>query len=397
MKGKFLCLLGICCAVFAASCTKTENGSLTQKPAGGMTGETFEQLLETGKKNGNKVTIYSTTSVVGSAAEAFKRKYNLDIEFESTQIGDNHLITQVSEEVSSGVKGADIIFIQDGARIVSDLVEEGLVYNWYNKEIKEAAGEYTEPLLVWGFLNKVFIFNSENVRPEDVANVWYVTDEKYRGTVQIKDPYSEGVNMDFLTQVTAEEYANQLADAYKAYYKKDIVLDSDCPNAGYQWIKMMYNNGLIAGSSDSDVIQSIGAAGQTRQWSALVTLNKYKKNLDKGYKLGYTPSMTPFAGFIYPIYGLLTANADNPDMAKAFLIWMLTEEGWYGDGKLITADGSVYTGMTGRYGDYSANKSIPAVEGDLSLDEWLKVLVKEDPYFCAKNRANVEDFINLIK
>ena len=65
---------------------------------------------------------------------------------------------------------------------------------------------------------------------------------------------------------------------------------------------------------DGDIAQAIGAEGQSEQWSALITLNKYKKNLDKGYKLGFASSMTPFAGFIYPIYGLLTSNADNPDM-----------------------------------------------------------------------------------
>ena len=41
---------------------------------------------------------------------------------------------------------------------------------------------------------------NKNVKEEDLSNIWYVTDEQYKGTVQMKDPYSEGVNMDFLTQ-----------------------------------------------------------------------------------------------------------------------------------------------------------------------------------------------------
>ena len=79
--------------------------------------------------------MYSTHSVVVSGCEAFKNKYNLDVEFECTQIGDTNQITQVAEEVASGAEGADLIFIQDGARVMSDLVDEGYVYNWYNQEI----------------------------------------------------------------------------------------------------------------------------------------------------------------------------------------------------------------------------------------------------------------------
>lgn len=363
----------------------------------GIDQTSFDELLQAGIENGNKVTVYSTHSVVVSACEAFANKFDLDVEFECTQIGDTDQITQVAEEVSSGAAGADIIFIQDGARVMTDLVDEGYVYNWYNQEIYDLVGEDTEPLLVYDYCNKVFIFNSENVSEDDLTNIWYATDEKYYGTVQMKDPFSEGVNMDFMTQITSDEYAAALEEAYKDYYGEDLVLDDDCPNAGYQWIKMLYNNGLVVGSSDGDIAQAIGQEGQSEPWSALITLNKYKKNLDKGYKLGYASSVAPFAGFIYPIYGLLTSNADNPEMAKAFLCWLFTEDGWFGDGETTINDGSVYNGMTGRFGDYSGNTNLAVADGDMTVREWKEVLVEEDPVYCSENRADVEDFINLIK
>ena len=213
----------------------------------------------------------------------------------------------------------------------------------------------------------------------------------------MKDPFTEGVNMDFLTVITSDENAALLEEAYKEYYGEDIVLDDDCPNAGYQWIKMLYNNGLVVGTSDGDMAQSIGAEGQTKAWSGLITLNKYVKNLEIGYKLGYSSDVSPFAGFIYPIYGLLTANADNPEMAKAFLCWLYTEDGWFGDGETTLNDGSVYVGMTGRQGDYSANTSLGVAEGDQELSVWEDILIVEDPEYAAEYRADVEDFINLIK
>ena len=367
---------------------------------------TFEELLEAGKANGNKLTLYSTHSVSVAAIDAFANKYGIDIELvEGTQIGDNNQITQVATEVSSGVSGADIIFIQDGARTVSELVEEGYVYNWYNQEILDKVGDDCEPLLVWDYCNKVFIYNADYVEDGEITNIWYCTDPQYAATLQMKDPEKEGVNMNFLVMLTSEENSAALEEAYKAYYGKDIELDADCPNAGYQFIKMMYQNGMLCGDSDGNIAKAIGNPEQEAptKWSALITLNKYVKNLkDSTVKpgsqtLNYVKEMQPVAGFIYPIYGLITANADNPELAKAFLVWLFTEDGWFGDGETTQRDGSVYVGMTGRFGDYSGNQAIPVAEGDSPVAEWKQVLIQEDPIFAAENRADVEDFIKMIK
>ena len=367
---------------------------------------TFDELLAAGKANGNKLTVYTTHSVAVAAVEAFANKFGIDIsKVEGTQIGDNNQITQVATEVSSNVPGADIIFIQDGARTVSELVDEGFVYNWYNQEILDKVGADCKPLLVWDYCNKVFIYNTDYVAGDELNNIWYCTDPKYAGTLQMKDPEKEGVNMNFLVMLTSDENAALLEKAYKDYYGKDIQLDSDCPNAGYQWIKMMYKNGLVAGDSDGNIAKAIGNPEQEAptKWSALITLNKYVKNRKDSkvkpgnFTLNYVEKMAPVAGFIYPIYGLITANADNPDLAKAFLVWLFTEDGWQGDGKTTQRDGSVYVGMKGRFGDYSGNQALPVAKGDSPVTEWKKILIQEDPIFAAAHRADVEDFIKIIK
>ena len=415
-------LSGLCCAAMllglvacssgtadqsqAPSQAPTTQAPESQAPSDSVDQATFEELLEAGKANGNKLTIYSTHSVTVSAVEAFANKFGIDIEMvEGTQIGDNDQITQVATEVSSGVAGADIIFIQDGARTVSELVDEGYVYNWYNQEILDKVGADCEPLLVWDYCNKVFIYSTDYVADGEISNIWYATDPKYAGTLQMKDPEKEGVNMNFLVMLTSEENSAALEAAYKDYYGTDIQLDSDCPNAGYQWIKMVYGNGAVMGSSDGDIAKAIGNPEQDSdtKWSALVTLNKYIKSRQDStknpgnYTLDYVKEMEPVAGFIYPIYGLITKNADNPDLAKAFLVWLFTEEGWVGDGVTTQRDGSVYKGMSGRMGDYSGNQSLAVTEGDLPVTEWKKILIQEDPIYAAANRADVEDFIKMIK
>ena len=392
----------VCCIAMALSVAPVSAAAADSGPDKA----TFDELLAAGKANGNKLTIYTTHSVTVSAVEAFANKFGIPLDkVEGIQIGDNNQITQVATEVSSGVSGADVIFIQDGARTVSELVDEGYVYNWYNQEILDSVGADCNPLLVWDYCNKVFIYNTDYVADGELTNIWYCTDPKYAGTLQMKDPEKEGVNMNFLVMLTSDENAALLEKAYKEYYGKDIALDSDCPNAGYQWIKMMYKNGLVTGDSDGNIAKAIGNPKQEAptKWSALITLNKYVKNRKDStvkpgnFTLNYVEKMTPVAGFIYPIYGLITANADNPELAKAFLIWLFTEEGWQGDGTTVQRDGSVYVGMKGRFGDYCGNQSIAVAKGDSPVTAWKKILIQEDPVFAAAHRADVEDFIKMIK
>ena len=408
MKKLFALLLAVLMCLSLAACSgggeTPAEPAPAEEPAAETSGETFEELLAAGIANGNKLTIYSTHSVTVSALEAFHNKYCPDVECEGTQVGDTEQVTQVAQEVKEGVLGADIIFIQDGARVLTDLVDEGYVYNWYNDEIKNLVGDDCEPLLVWDYCNKVVMYNngSENTFNEgDIKNIWFATDPANKGAFWMKDPTTEGVNMNFLVNLTSEENSAKLEAAYKEYYGQDLVLDSDCPNAGYQFIKMLYANEMMLGSSDSTIAKDIAAAEKPQ--AGLLTLNKYLKSrgdqLDNGsYKLLYAKDeVAPFAGFIYPIYGLQVANADNPELAKAFLIWLYSEEGWYGDGQMTLNDGSVYKGMQGRYGDYSGNTANPTADGDMSVVEWKKILVHEDPEQAAEYRADVEDFIQLVK
>ena len=405
MKKLFALLLAVLMVLSLAGCSGNGGETPKEEPKEEPAAETFEELLAAGIANGNKLTVYTTHSVAVSALEAFMIKYAPGIEYEGQQIGDTNQVTQVAQEVKEGVAGADIIFIQDGARVLTDLVEEEYVYNWYNEEIKSLVGADCEPLLVWDYCNKVIMYNNggENTYSEgDINNIWYATDPANKGAFWMKDPTTEGVNMNFLVNLTSDENAAKLAEAYKAYYGKDIELDADCKNAGYQFIKMIYKNDMMLGSSDSTIAKDIAAAEKPQ--SGLLTLNKYLKSRAETaegsgvYNLLYTKDdVNPFAGFIYPIYALQVANADNPELAKAFLIWLYSKEGWYGDGEMTVADGGVYKGMQGRYGDYSGNTSNPNAEGDMSVVEWKKILVQEDARQAAEYRADVEDFIQLIK
>ena len=369
----------------AAAETKAEETKAEESKAEETTAEAAstdelseDELIEQAKAEG-KVVIYSATSVMEKVAELFKAKYGIDVEV--TQLGDSEMIEKVSSEAQAGVSGgADAILCQDGARVISELITPGYTQNYLSSRITDVVPEEDQNPLVFQFCNKVFIFNNEKVDDTAYTNIWQFTDPQYKGLLQMKDANSEGVNMNFFTMLTRDDYAQQLADAYKEYYGKDIELTT--PNAGYEWIKAIYANGLVLGTSDTKISEAVGAKGQDASPVGLFTLNKYGKKDEKGLALAIADQMSPIQGFYYPMYAQLTSYAEHPAAAKLFIEYLYTEEGWSPYAK--------------RVGDYNANRSLPAGPGDQSIDEWDKVLIKEDAEWVYENRRDVEDFIQTI-
>ena len=317
--------------------------------------------------------------MVEKSGALFTEKYGIPIEF--TQLGDSEMIEKVSGEAVAGVSGgADAIFCQDGARVMAELVTPGYIRNYLSDRITDKVPEKWQNPLVFQFCNKIFIYNSENADENTYTNIWQFTDPQYKGILQMKDSNSEGVNMNFFTMLTRDDIAQEMAAAYKDYYGKDIELTTD--NAGYEWIKMIYANGMVLGTSDTKVSEAVGAKGQSTAPVGLFTLNKYSKKDEKGLELAIADTMQPFAGFYYPIYSQVTTYAEHPYAAQLFIEYLYTEEGW-----------SPYAQ---RMGDYSANPALPAGPGDKSLEEWEKILIAEDVNWVYEHRMDIEDFVQSI-
>lgn len=337
-----------------------------------------EDLIAKAKEEG-KLVIYSCTSVVEKSGALFTEKYGIPIEF--TQLGDSEMIEKISGEAVAGVSGgADAIFCQDGARVKAELLTPGYIRNYLSERITDKVPEKWQDPLVFQFCNKIFIYNSENADENTYTNIWQFTDPQYKGILQMKDSNSEGVNMNFFTMLTRDDIAEEMAAAYKDYYGKDIELTTE--NAGYEWIKMIYANGMVLGTSDTKVSEAVGAKGQSSAPVGLFTLNKYSKKDEKGLELALADTMQPFAGFYYPIYSQVTTYAEHPYAAQLFIEYLYTEEGW-----------SPYAQ---RMGDYSANTALPAGPGDKSLEEWEKVLIAEDVDWVYEHRMDIEDFVQSI-
>jgi iron(III) transport system substrate-binding protein len=360
-----------------ASCSK---GSQSSVPQGGGTPErvlTHDELVAAAKAEG-RVVVYSITSRISNAAENFEKLYGIKAEY--SNLKDGELIEKVTQEVGGRIDGADFVISQDSGRVYGQLIAPGFLVNYVPESMKQIIPQQFQDPLIFHMINKVFIFNSEKTQEAVIKNVWEVTDPQWKGLVQFKDPNTEGVNMNFLTMLTSPEWSAKLEQAYEKLYGRRLVLTTK--NAGYEWIKLFFGNGLVLGNSDTTISENIGIKGQGRTTMGLFVYSKTRFDASKNLALTPLTEIEPFSGFIYPVFLHLTANAKHPNAAKLFIEYLLTVEGFGPWAKDV--------------GAYSSNPNVPVNEGDYPVSFWDSRLIPEDPQFIFEHRAEVEEFVNNI-
>lgn len=332
-------------------------------------------LINAAKKEGN-VVVYSITSRIANAAKSFEAKYGITVS--AHNLKDFELIEKVTSEGANNVYGADFIIAQDSGRVFGEIIKPGYAYSYVPPDMKNVIPKAYQDPLYFSFITKAFIYNSETYTYPTITNVWELTEKKWEKKFWFKDPLKEGVNANFLTMVTSPEVSKRLESAYERHFGKKIALTT--PNAGYEWIKGIINNQLVMFTSDTKMANSLGVKGQNIDAVALGTYSKLRYREKKNLALMPIMGMEPFAGFFYPSFLLIRKNAKNPNAAKLFIEYLLTEEG--------------FKPWSGSLGTYSSNPNIKPYPGDNTLDVWSRVLVLEAPEFIYQNRTDVEEFWN---
>ena len=327
--------------------------------------------------------VYAPTSRISKALDAFKETYGIEGEYYNESGQD--LYTKLTTELEANTADtADVVLMQDSYLFQTQLVNYDYVTNYVPADLKDSIiAEDQEPLVCY-YYNKLFIYNNTD-GSTGYSNIWELTENAYKGKLFMKDISKESVNKNFLAMLTSDEWAGKLAEAYKACFGKDITLDSDCPNAGYQFIRNLLAN-VTFGSGDGDIATELsnGLGGNM----GLFVYSKLRDDSVDQTKLTVSAYAAPqpagFSGFMYPMYLQMVTSTDRPYTAKLFIHFLMTQDGFQSAFQTKAAD----------IGTYSTNKEIRPLEGDKGLDFWKSCLVNEDRTYLAEAYANgVLDFI----
>lgn len=343
---------------------------------------THDELVEKALAEEGTFIVYGNTSRIADAAEAFGALYGITCE--PNNLKDAEIYTKLDAEATGSVKGADMVMIQDGSNLTY-AIEDGILINYVPASVADTLDDADKLPLVHQYINKLFIYNNMGENVPAIKNVWELTDESLKGSVIFKSPADEQVNMNFLTMLTSDTWSEKLAEAYKSWKGEEIDL-GEYKNAGYKWIAEFLANCTFI-KSDTTIAEEVSqetAAGKIGLFvlsklrsSSVLTDNLTVAQYDASAN-GY--AIEPFAGFMYPMYALVTGSATRPYTAMLFIEYLMTADGFKPWGKSI--------------GAYSPSSAITPNEGDLGVDTWKQTLVIEDAEFLLDNKAEVTDFVN---
>lgn len=379
--------------VFAA-CDNTGDNGIEEIIKEGE-GLTTAQLLEKAKAETGDFVVYGNTSRITTAMKDFLAKYGTDLGLSDSNASaskqsDTNIYTLLSSEYASvnNSKAASMVMIQDGAQLVLYREQSKILQNYVPSTMKDKVDENDLVPLVHQYINKLFIWNKTGSGADlKVTNVWQLVDKSFLGnrTVYFKSPNNEQVNMNFLIMLTNKEWSDKLAAAYKDYKGTDIKLDSDCPNAGYQWVKEFLKVADFSINSDTTICEDLNKSDNAGNLGLFV-LSKMRSLKENNLQVAAWQKennefveVNPFAGFMYPMYCQLATNGPRPYTAMLFINFLMEQDGFK-----AWAD----------WGAYSTNPDIGAQEGDQPLSFWRDILVMEDASYIMANKTTVSDFVS---
>lgn len=376
------------------------NSNLKNETIIAAEGMTYDELLAKAKEEvGNgTVSVYGNSSQLEKALKKFTEETGIKVN--NTKEGDADIYNHLSTAFQSNTYIADMVLLQDGNMLQSEMLDPGYLLNFIPKEASGTIADDDTVPMAAVYLNKIFMYNNFNAEGTEhslknyITNVWQLAgtaaDKGHIANPSFKTPTTENVNMNFLVMLTSDAYVAKLKTAYKNFYGKDYVEEKAYKNIGYKWVAEFLKNSQ-AHSSDGTACKDVAKAkGGT---VALVNYNKIKDlNGDDVYgaenvnnlsfpslELG-DKKVDGFGGFCYKMYSMVAANAKYPYAACALVSY-------------ITSKAGFENAWGAKAGYYSTNKTTKIASNDKEIAWWKERLVVEDPEVVAANYEDVSMFV----
>lgn len=293
----------------------------------------LDTLVAAAKKE-KPINVYDSTGKIVEMAEAFTAKYG--VKATGVKVSANSQLEMIIREGQAGNVQGDVALITDAPAALAQLLPQEFVESYLPGDMAaKIPAELQNPLAISTNAN-VWAYNTEAYDKCPVANIWELTEAKWKGKVALVDPLTKGTYTDWFNQM--EKHSDdKVAGAYKTHFGKDLTTEEKSASAA--WIKALAQNAPLVTDGDDPVAEAVGAAGQKEPFFGLLSSAKFRDNEGKGYKLGICRELDPWVGWTYVKLGLIATKTQSPNAAKLFIHYILTEEGiapQMKDGKLPT-------------------------------------------------------------
>jgi iron(III) transport system substrate-binding protein len=289
-----------------------------QKSAADYDRMTVEQLVEEAKKE-KKVVVYSFTSRIARVETAFEAAYP-GVDLVAVDINSTQQIARVKAEQQARNYQVDVSYISDAPVVIGELVAGGQLQKYIPPGFAaKVPPQFQVPLLSQRLSTKVLMYNEEaHPNGAPVKNLWELTQAQWRGKVVMVDPSVRGDYLDFLTEVVLR--ASDMGRAYQTLTGQSLPAGV---NAGEEWIRRLYANGLVLVRNTDAVNQAIGKKGQQNPPIGIGTYSDRRDNAAQGWALQIANSVQPSPGILFPAYLAVVRNAPHPAAARLLIHFMM--------------------------------------------------------------------------
>jgi iron(III) transport system substrate-binding protein len=280
------------------------------------------QLYEAAKKEG-KVVIYSMSSRIKDVKAAFEKAYP-GVTVEAYDMRNTEIFEKIEREHAAGVKNADVIFAKDSdGTMANDFYAHGVVHSYVPADIgAKVDSVFKQPGFATYIEMKTVFYNTEVNDKDPIDSWWDLTRPEWKGRIMMTNPQAAIETLGLFCSFV--QNATEMAADYKREFGSDIVLSPGIANAGYEYIKRLAANDLVITSSDQEVVDAIGAAGQKNPPIGIATSSKIRDK-SKGLKLGMITTLKPKSSTGNPAYLNLVEGGQHVNAAKLLVRFMAGE------------------------------------------------------------------------
>ena len=339
--------------------------------------EPMAELYEKAKAEG-KVVIYTISSRTQKVANAFMEEYP-GIEVEVYDISSGTLKDKFITEYESGIHTVDILHSKEQVgEYTFEIFGEGWLHNYQPDSIFGNVPESYKTLTPLMVELNLWFYNTEVYDKCPITSWWDLTKEEWRGKVVYQDAQGNDAYCAPLTAMV--QHADEMAADYEKVFGTPIVLAADEPNAGYAFIKRFLANNPVMAKGSDEVIELVGAKGQTNPPVGYSSSVKLRKTSD-GYAINYGPETMNVSNGIPALNFVGIANeCEHPNAAKLFIKYWLGGEDGLGNGyKPLVSLGS-----------WSVRPENPTADGNIALADI--PLWDVDFEFIYNNIEDVRDY-----
>jgi iron(III) transport system substrate-binding protein len=280
-------------------------------------------------KEEKTVTVYSMSSRFNDVEETFEAQYP-GIDVVVYDMRNSEILEKFQREHEAKIRNADILFIKDSdGAVYNEFVRMGLMKEFIPSDMmKTAPAEFQTGGYAPYFEMKQIFYNSEVYDTCPVDSWWDLTRPEYEGKIILRSPIENSEIMGLFIAIVKN--SDEMAAAYKEEFGEDIVLDGT-ENAGYEFLKRLAANDLIVMTSDTDIVEAVGAPGQTDPPFGIATSSKMRKAGDD-LLINVAENLSPRLGIVDPAYLYIADQSEHVNAAKLVMRWVGGETDGTGPG-----------------------------------------------------------------